>query len=493
MSLTTTTLQLWPIEAKSILQSKEIDVKQLKCQFKSIYFPWDNEYNTERNYYSLRIQVRPLFIVVTTTNEEIEYILNLAKLHQLSVAICNGRHSTNLINPQILIDMRKFNEIVYRDDILKVGAGATQGQVNDYLFEKNDDIYCHFGRQVNPQTHINAFVGGSAASVGVAGISSAGGVGTLSRQYGLTIDSLLKVELVISPTETKPAQSITVTSEKYSDIFWALTGGSACNFGIVTKLYFKIIHVPNIIEYNIVWDWMYADLILNLWQRSAPNRPVNYEEDMSLLLNELGQPVIALTGFYIPTQNETYQQSINNITNELNYLGGNLTIHPTLKYKEIYQKLVKNRAYHNFSIIQAFFVKDFNSHFLTERVETASKFNMRNVSIGIQLLGGNIKNNNTSTSFAFRNYPFFIDIAVKTNNLAEVEIMSQWESLTSQYFIEQSYYNDRVGMYVGFPNTFNISVPNNIYYGNSYAKLLNIKQKLDPLNILTACGTLFNS
>ena len=46
-------------------------------------------------------------------------------------------------------------------------------------------------------------------------------------------------------------------------------------------------------------------------------------------------------------------------------------------------------------------------------------------------------------------------------------------------------------MYLGFPITFDISVPDNIYHGKSYPKLQQIKSQVDPLNILTSTGTIF--
>ena len=70
-----TTKQLWPHEAKQILDSKNVNIKKLKKNFKHIYFPWTQNYDFNRNYYSLRIQQRPLFIIEVTNTNEIELIL----------------------------------------------------------------------------------------------------------------------------------------------------------------------------------------------------------------------------------------------------------------------------------------------------------------------------------------------------------------------------------------------------------------------------------
>jgi FAD/FMN-containing dehydrogenase len=65
--------------------------------------------------------------------------------------------------------------------------------------------------------------------VGLGGLVSGGGIGWMVRQHGLTIDSLVGVELVTADGEVVPA-----SEHEHPDLFWAVRGGGG-NFGIVTR------------------------------------------------------------------------------------------------------------------------------------------------------------------------------------------------------------------------------------------------------------------
>ena len=70
---------------------------------------------------------------------------------------------------------------------------------------------------------------GDHGTVAVGGITLGGGIGWLVRKHGLTIDSLLAVELVTAEGET-----LVASAEEHPDLFWALRGGGG-NFGVATR------------------------------------------------------------------------------------------------------------------------------------------------------------------------------------------------------------------------------------------------------------------
>ena len=165
---------------------------------------------------------RPSVILRPRGPADVAAAIAFARRSGLALAVRSGGHSTaghSAGDGGIVLDMRGIDaiDIDARTDTVWVGGGALAGDVVRDAFT--------VGRTV-------PF--GDTASVGVAGITLGGGSGWLSRLFGLTIDSLLAVEVV-----TADGRLLTASADEHRDLFWAVRGGGG-NFGVVTRLRFQL-------------------------------------------------------------------------------------------------------------------------------------------------------------------------------------------------------------------------------------------------------------
>ena len=113
-----------------------------------------------------------------------------------------------------------------------------------------------------------ALAGGSCPTVGITGLALGGGLGVLSRAYGLTCDAIRSIRIV-----TADGRARTVDAHHDPDLFWALRGGGGGSFGAVTSLTMAVRPAPTVQVYFLSFDFAHAADVLAAWQRWVPGRP----------------------------------------------------------------------------------------------------------------------------------------------------------------------------------------------------------------------------
>jgi FAD/FMN-containing dehydrogenase len=180
------------------------------------------DYERLRRVYNDIIDRRPVAIVRAATTSDVETVVRLAADTGLPLAIRCGGHSfagLGTCDEGIVCDLSGMNAV--RVDpaarTVEVGGGALLGDV--------DAAGEPFGL-VTPA--------GVVSHTGVGGLTLGGGMGYLSRRFGLTIDNLLEAEIV-----TADGRRSRVAADEQPELFWAIRGGGG-NFGVATRFTFRM-------------------------------------------------------------------------------------------------------------------------------------------------------------------------------------------------------------------------------------------------------------
>ncbi|MGA2550813.1 MAG: FAD-binding oxidoreductase [Burkholderiaceae bacterium] len=179
------------------------------------------EYEEARKLYNAMIDKRPLSIARCADVADVISAVNFGRDNGLPLAVRGGGHNgpgLGSVDDGLVIDLSflKGVRVDPKNRTVRVGPGCTTGDV--------DHATHAFGQAV-------PF--GIISTTGVGGLTLSGGHGYLSRQYGLTVDSLLEADVVLADG------SFVIASEtENSDLLWALRGGGG-NFGVVTSFLFR--------------------------------------------------------------------------------------------------------------------------------------------------------------------------------------------------------------------------------------------------------------
>ncbi len=180
------------------------------------------DYDRLRRVYNAVIERRPGAIVLASTASDVQKVVSVAANSGLPLAVRCGGHSfagLGTCDHGIVCDLSPMNEVLVdpRAGTVEVGGGALLGAV--------DSAGERYGL-VTPA--------GVVSHTGVGGLTLGGGMGYLSRRFGLTIDNLIEADIV-----TADGRFSRVGADEQPDLFWALRGGGG-NFGVVTKFKFRM-------------------------------------------------------------------------------------------------------------------------------------------------------------------------------------------------------------------------------------------------------------
>lgn len=180
----------------------------------------DAEYDSARAVYNGMINRYPAAIARCADADDVVTCVRFAREHGIDLAVRGGGHGAAGLcvgDDALVIDLSTMRDIAVdaaRREVV-VGGGCTWGEVDRATVAEG-----------------MATPSGFVSSTGVGGLALGGGVGYLTRRFGLTVDNLLSADVVLAD-----GRKVVADAESHPALFWALRGGSG-NFGVVTSFRF---------------------------------------------------------------------------------------------------------------------------------------------------------------------------------------------------------------------------------------------------------------
>jgi len=184
--------------------------------------PGDEGYDTARSVWNGIVDRRPGAIVRCAGAADVMAAVEFARAHDVPLSVKAGGHNVAgkaVCDDGLMIDLSGMREI--RVDPIARRARAGGGA----LWRDFDHEAQAFGLTCT---------GGVVSSTGVAGLTLGGGIGYLTRTFGLACDNLVAADVV-----TADGRLVHASEQEHTDLLWALRGGGG-NFGVVTSLEFRL-------------------------------------------------------------------------------------------------------------------------------------------------------------------------------------------------------------------------------------------------------------
>ncbi|KAF0501603.1 FAD-binding domain-containing protein [Gigaspora margarita] len=251
----------------------------------TLVYPNSPGYNADLIDENIRVNYTPSVIVYAKIVADVQFSVYCASSLNMSISARSGGHSYEKYSSAgaIVVDITNLNQIVINSttNTAIIGAGNRLGPIYYTLSQAGFLIPA-----------------GTCPSVGIGGHALGGGYGLCGRKYGPALDSILSMDLV-DPT----GRLITVNKDQYTDLFFALRGAGANNFGIVTSFTFKIYPTPpSVTSISLTYALTNIQNVFNVYHQLGSSLP----DDLSFSI-VIDNGSVEFQGVYLGTQTNANQ------------------------------------------------------------------------------------------------------------------------------------------------------------------------------------------
>jgi FAD/FMN-containing dehydrogenase len=453
------------IARESAMSSNVIDDLQANIHGR-VVMPGDGEYDEARSVFNAMIDKRPAAVIRVADVSDVIEGVKLARERGLDLAIRGGGHSGpgfGTVDNGIVLDFseRTRVEVDPSTKRAKADAGTTWSMFNRATHE-----------------HGLATPGGILGTTGIAGLTLGGGIGYLSRKYGLTCDNLISAEVVTADGSVR-----TASETENPDLLWALRGGGG-NFGVVTSFEYQLHPVDNVHAGIIIYPIEHARTVAEFYREQIKTAP----EEMGIFMGFhqgppvpflpaewVGKPVCVIVGMWTgdPAEGPGMWQPYLDVAPVAGSMVGEMP-YPALN--EAFDELIHKG-------LQDYWKANFISDLSDGAIDVYTRFGATvpslQTSVHIYPINGAVQRvAPDATAFAFRHANFAPVIAGFWEDPADNEANIKWV----RDFSEALRPFAEAGGYINFMDSDDQGrITDN--YGGNYARLAEIKAKYDPDNL----------
>jgi FAD/FMN-containing dehydrogenase len=442
--------------------TQNISIDALRAQLVGeLITPDDPSYDDRRQVFFKGVDRRPLAVARVARADDVAAVVNAAREGGFELAVRSGGHSWagyGTIDGGLVIDLSRMDgvEMDADDGTAWVETGATASKYTLATAEQ--------GRTTGL---------GDTGSVGVGGITLAGGLGFLVRKTGLTIDNLLAAEVV-----TADGEVVQASEESEPDLFWAIRGGEG-NFGVATRFQLRLAEISEIVggmlilpaSPQVITDFLEA-------AQSAPHElstiaNVTIAPPVPFLPEEAhGKPVVIAQFAFVGSVDRAQA-----VIAPFRALAEPLVdmVRP-MRYPELYEGPEQQALFGSATNFFADSLEPAATEAIFEQLPTSTA-PMKAVQLRV-LGGASARVANDATAFAHRDKELFLNVATMYMDASEKAAHDAWVHGLASLLGKNG-----AGGYVGFMGEADEATLRAAYPGATWDRLRELKRRYDPDNL----------
>lgn len=422
--------------------------------------PNDPEYQSARMNWNPFTNAFPKVFVFAQNEDDVANAVKWARENNVPIRMRSGRHSLakdfNQTDNGIVIDTSHMRSVLVDKSELTatIQAGIRVGNLVRMLAKEG--FLAPFG---------------DSSTVGIGGISTGGGITAIQRTVGVISDNILEATIVDANGDI-----LHLSKNKFQDLLWAIRGGGGGNFGIITSYKLRILPAPSKVGiYRVVWPWKQVEEVIDTWQRWSPSVDVRLGTILEAYSKTNG--LLHSQGIFLGPKDELEKliKPLIKVGSPIMVFIDEVSLSEAIEFWQPNEPLVDTQSSTwSSSWVEKVIPKEGIKairNFLEKAKGDESNFFFLNS-------GGAMNEvDPQDTAFFWRNTKYYLEWDASWTKESEaqknIKLVQETREQLKPYI---------TGSYVNVPD-LNLKNYGQLYYGDNFARLQNVKAKYDPKNV----------